>query len=609
MEQSTLSKLAVRVRYDILRMSTEAGSGHPTTSLSATDLMVGLFFGGTFHADLESPQNPCNDRIIFSKGHASPLFYALYAAAGVLTEEELLTYRKMGSPLEGHPTPRFAYAEAATGSLGQGLGIGVGIAMNARYVDMLPYNTYVLMGDSEVAEGSIWEAAELASHYELDNLVGILDVNRLGQRGATMLGWDLETYEARFAAFGWHTIVLEDGHDMDAVQAAFGEIDHGCGRPTIIIARTIKGKGVSFLEDQEGWHGKTLKREEFDRAVQELGPVDLGLFGAIEKPAEGTPAVWTPSPVDLMASSKVFSTREAYGRALVAMAPSHPDMVVLDGEVSNSTFAATFGNAYPERFFEMYVAEQNMVSAALGFSTRGKVPFVSTFAAFFTRAFDQVRMAQYAMDHANIKFTGSHAGVSIGPDGPSQMGLEDIGMFRAIVGSTVLYPADDIATAALVRQMADHRGICYLRTTRQEMPRLYADGEDFPIGGSKTLRHGDEDRVTIVAAGVTLHEALKAADTLAAEHVNVRVIDLYSVKPLDMTALRTAAAETAAIITVEDHYAEGGIGEAVAAALADVATPVFSLAVGKLPMSGKPHELLAFEGIDAAAIVARVRSL
>jgi len=609
MEQSTLSKLAVRVRYDILRMSTEAGSGHPTTSLSATDLMVGLFFGGTFHADLESPQNPCNDRIIFSKGHASPLFYALYAAAGVLTEEELLTYRKMGSPLEGHPTPRFAYAEAATGSLGQGLGIGVGIAMNARYVDMLPYNTYVLMGDSEVAEGSIWEAAELASHYELDNLVGILDVNRLGQRGATMLGWDLETYEARFAAFGWHTIVLEDGHDMDAVQAAFGEIDHGCGRPTIIIARTIKGKGVSFLEDQEGWHGKTLKREELDRAVQELGPVDLGLFGAIEKPAEGTPAVWTPSPVDLMASSKVFSTREAYGRALVAMAPSHPDMVVLDGEVSNSTFAATFGNAYPERFFEMYVAEQNMVSAALGFSTRGKVPFVSTFAAFFTRAFDQVRMAQYAMEHANIKFTGSHAGVSIGPDGPSQMGLEDIGMFRAIVGSTVLYPADDIATAALVRQMADHRGVCYLRTTRQEMPRLYADGEDFPIGGSKTLRHSDEDRVTIVAAGVTLHEALKAADTLAAEHVNVRVIDLYSVKPLDMTALRTAAAETAAIITVEDHYAEGGIGEAVAAALADVATPVFSLAVGKLPMSGKPHELLAFEGIDAAAIVARVRSL
>lgn len=609
MEQSTLSKLAVRVRYDILRMSTEAGSGHPTTSLSATDLMVGLFFGGTFHADLESPQNPCNDRIIFSKGHASPLFYALYAAAGVLTEEELLTYRKMGSPLEGHPTPRFAYAEAATGSLGQGLGIGVGIAMNARYVDMLPYNTYVLMGDSEVAEGSIWEAAELASHYELDNLVGILDVNRLGQRGATMLGWDLETYEARFAAFGWHTIVLEDGHDMDAVQAAFGEIDHGCGRPTIIIARTIKGKGVSFLEDQEGWHGKTLKREEFDRAVQELGPVDLGLFGAIEKPAEGTPAVWTPSPVDLMASSKVFSTREAYGRALVAMAPSHPDMVVLDGEVSNSTFAATFGNAYPERFFEMYVAEQNMVSAALGFGTRGKVPFVSTFAAFFTRAFDQVRMAQYAMDHANIKFTGSHAGVSIGPDGPSQMGLEDIGMFRTIVGSTVLYPADDIATAALVRQMADHQGLCYLRTTRQEMPRLYADGEDFPIGGSKTLRHSDEDRVTIVAAGVTLHEALKAADTLAAEHVNVRVIDLYSVKPLDMTALRTAAAETAAIITVEDHYAEGGIGEAVAAALADVATPVFSLAVGKLPMSGKPHELLAFEGINAAAIVARVRSL
>jgi transketolase len=609
MEPSTLSKLAARVRYDILHMSTEAGSGHPTTSLSATDLMVGLFFGGTFHFDLESPQNPCNDRIIFSKGHASPLFYALYAAAGVLAPEELLTYRKMGSPLEGHPTPRFAYAEAATGSLGQGLGIGVGIAMNARYVDMLPYTTYVLMGDSEVAEGSIWEAAELASHYELDNLVGILDVNRLGQRGETMLGWDLDTYEARFAAFGWHTIVLEDGHDIDAVQAAFGEIDHACGRPTVIIARTVKGKGVSFLENQDDWHGKTLKREEFDRAVQELGPLDLNLHGVMEKPAEGTPAAWTPSPVDSAVDSKVLSTREAYGHALVALAPSHPDMVVLDGEVSNSTFAATFAHAYPERFFEMYIAEQNMVSAALGFSTRGKVPFVSTFAAFFSRAFDQIRMAQYAMDRANIKFVGSHAGVSIGPDGPSQMGLEDIAMFRTIVGSTVLYPADDVATTALVRQMADHRGICYLRTTRQEMPRLYTEDEDFPIGGSKTLRHSDEDQVTIVGAGVTLHEALKAADILAAQHIDVRVIDLYSVKPLDTATLRTAAAETAAIITVEDHYTEGGIGEAVAAALADVATPVFSLAVHKLPMSGKPDELLAYEEINAAAIVARVHSL
>ncbi len=609
MESTTLSKLATRVRYDILHMSTEAGSGHPTSSLSATDLMVGLFFGGTFRFDLHHPQDPCNDRIIFSKGHASPLFYALYAAAGILSQEDLMTYRTIGSPLEGHPTPRFAYAEAATGSLGQGLGIGVGIAMNARYVDMLPYNTYVLMGDSEVAEGSIWEAAELASHYELDNLVGILDVNRLGQRGETMVGWDLETYEARFAAFGWHTIVLEDGHDIDAVQAAFDEIDHTCRRPTVVIARTVKGKGVSFLEDRDGWHGKTLSREQFDLAVAELGPVDLNLFGTIEPPVQTMPARWTPAPQVQATSPKPLSTREAYGRALVELAPSHPAMVVLDGEVSNSTFAATFGHAYPERFFEMYIAEQNMVSAALGFSTRGKVPFVSTFAAFFTRAFDQVRMAQYAMERANIKFVGSHAGVSIGPDGPSQMGLEDIAMFRTIVDSTVLYPADDISTAALVRQMADHHGICYLRTTRQEMPRLYADGEDFPIGGSKTLRHSAEDRVTLVGAGVTLHEALRAADILAAEHIDVRVIDLYSVKPLDTATLRTAAAETAAIITIEDHYAEGGIGEAVAAALADVATPVFSLAVRKLPMSGKPDELLAYEGIDAAAIVARVHSL
>ncbi|MBA4364913.1 MAG: transketolase [Coprothermobacter sp.] len=609
METTALAALARRVRYDILHMSTEAGSGHPTTSLSATDLLTGLFFGGTFRFDLDHPQNPCNDCIIFSKGHASPLFYALYAAAGVLSQEDLLTYRRMGSPLEGHPTPRFAYAEAATGSLGQGLGIGVGIAMNGRYVDKLPYNTYVLMGDSEVAEGSIWEAAELASQYQLDNLVGILDVNRLGQRGETMLGWDLDTYEARFAAFGWHTIVLDDGHDIDAVQAAYGEINHACGRPTVLIARTIKGKGVSFLENQDGWHGKTLKREEFDRAVLELGPVDLNLHDTIEKPVEATPAVWAAVPVDQPASAKALSPREAYGRALVDIAPTHPEMVVLDAEVSNSTFAVTFRGSYPERFFEMYIAEQNMVSAAVGFSTRGKTPFVSTFAAFFSRAFDQIRMAQYAMGRANIKFVGSHVGVAIGPDGPSQMGLEDIALFRTLVGSVVLYPADDTTTAALVRQMADHHGICYMRTTRQDLPRLYEIGEEFPIGGSKTLRRSDDDRVTLVGAGITLHEALKAADTLAAEGIHARVIDLYSVKPLDMATLHKAAAETAAVITVEDHYAEGGIGEAVAAALSDVATPVFSLAVCKLPMSGKPEELLAYEGIDAAAIVRRVREL
>jgi transketolase len=609
MENSTLTKLAARIRYDILHMTTEAGSGHPTSSLSATDLLTGLFFGGTFRFDLNNPQNPCNDRIIFSKGHASPLFYALYAAAGVLSQEELMTYRRMGSVLEGHPTPRFAYAEAATGSLGQGLGIGVGIAMNGRFIDKLPYNTYVLMGDSEVAEGSVWEAAELASHYELDNLVGILDVNRLGQRGETMLDWNLETYEARFASFGWHTIVLEDGHDLDAVQAAYAEIDHACGRPTILIARTIKGKGVSFLENQDGWHGKTLNREQFDQAAVELGPVDLTLHGTIEPPVSAAPARWAPSPVDQQPSVKPLSTREAYGRALVAIAPSHPEMVVLDAEVSNSTFAATFGKAYPERFFEMYIAEQNMVSAALGLSTRGRIPFVSTFAAFFSRAFDQIRMAQYAMGKANIKFTGSHAGVSIGADGPSQMGLEDIAMFRTLVDSVVLYPADDVSTAALVRQMADHQGICYLRTTREALPRLYREGEAFTIGGSTTIRSSSDDRVTLVGAGVTLHEALKAADTLATEGIAARVIDLYSVKPLDLATLHKAADETAAIITIEDHYAAGGIGEAVAAALSDVATPVFALAVSKLPMSGKPDELLAYEDIDAAAIVRRVHEL
>jgi transketolase len=424
-----------------------------------------------------------------------------------------------------------------------------------------------------------------------------------------MLGWELETYEARFAAFGWHTIVLEDGHDIDAVQAAYGEIDHSCGRPTILIARTIKGKGVSFLENQDGWHGKTLNREQFDRAVLELGPVDLNLHGTIEAPVQAVPTVWAPVPVDQPVSAKALSPREAYGRALVDIAPTHPGMVVLDAEVSNSTFAVTFRGVYPERFFEMYIAEQNMVSTALGFSTRGKMPFVSTFAAFFSRAFDQIRMAQYALDRANIKFVGSHIGVSIGPDGPSQMGLEDIALFRTLVGSVVLYPADDTATAALVRQMADHHGICYMRTTRQDLPRLYETGEEFPIGGSKTLRHSDNDRVTLVGAGITLHEALKAADMLVAADIHARVIDLYSVKPLDLATLHKAAAETAAIITIEDHYAEGGIGEAVAAALSDVTTPVFSLAVRKLPMSGKPEELLACEDIDAAAIVRRVQEL
>lgn len=609
MELSTLSKLAARVRYDILYMTTVAGSGHPTSSLSATDLMVGLLFGGTFHADLAHPGDPCNDRIVFSKGHASPLLYALYAAAGVLTEDDLLTYRAMGSPLEGHPTPRFPYAEAATGSLGQGLGIGVGIALNGRYLDHLPYTTWVLMGDSEAAEGSVWESAQLAAHYHLDNLVAIVDVNRLGQRGETMLGWDMDTWQTRFAAFGWQTVVLQNGNDLVQVTAAIAGIDHGCGRPTVLLARTVKGKGVSFLEDRNGWHGKALAREDFERAVRELGPVDLTLTGTVPPPAAQAPAVWSPTPVAPPEAEGVVSPREAYGRALVALAPAHPEMVVLDAEVSNSTFAATFRDVYPERFFEMYIAEQNMVAAALGLSTRGKVPFVSTFAAFLARAFDQVRMAQYSLEKADIKFTGSHAGVATGPDGPSQMGLEDIALFRSVLGSTVLYPADDIATAALVQRMAEHHGICYLRTTRQVLPRLYSATDVFPLGGCKVLRHSEHDRFTVVGAGVTLHEALAAADRLAADGVHVRVIDLYSIKPLDSAALHRAATETAGIITVEDHYPAGGIGEAVAATLSDIGTPVFSLAVRKPPMSGTGHDLLAYEEIDATAIIRLIRSL
>ncbi len=418
-----LRKLATLIRYYILVMTTEAGSGHPSSSLSATELMSCLLFSGILRFDVDHPKSANNDRLIFSKGHASPLFYALWAAAGELTEKDLSTYRRFGSPLEGHPTVAFPFAEAATGSLGQGLSIGVGMALNAKYLDKLPYRTYVLLGDSEMAEGSQWEAMEIAAYYKLDNLIGVLDVNRLGQRGETMYGWDLNAYEKRISSFGWRTILL-DGHSIPEILSAYQEALRGTGQPVMLIAKTIKGKGVSFVENKDGWHGKALKREECDRAVKELGEIDKSVRGEIvppedlqlkEKSAQGVP-MKINYPAD-----KPVPTRKAYGNALVRIFPEFPRLVSLDGEVSNSTYAEIFKEAYPDRFFEMYIAEQNMVGAALGLSRRGKIPFVSTFAAFFTRAFDQIRMSQYS--DANIKFVGSHAGVSIGEDGPSQMGL------------------------------------------------------------------------------------------------------------------------------------------------------------------------------------------
>lgn len=606
--KESLEKIAKLIRYFILVSSTEAGSGHPTSSLSATELMTGLLFGGGFNFDLSNPGHPNNDRLIFSKGHASPLFYSLWAAAGAITEQELMTFRKFGSPLEGHPTGAFRYTEASTGSLGQGLSIGVGMALNAKYLDKLPYRTYVLLGDSEMAEGSVWEAMEIAAFYKLDNLTGIIDVNRLGQRGETMYGHNLSVYEKKAAAFGWEPIVI-DGHAVPEVVSAYEKAVQVRDKPAMIIARTIKGKGVSFLEDKNGWHGKPLKKDDLARALGELSDIDKNIRGQIPKPKDLKPAAGAAKKMQPVSytSDKPLATRHAYGNALVRMFPQFPDMVVLDGEVSNSTFSELFQKAHPEQFFEMYIAEQNMVGAAVGLAKRGKVPFLSTFAAFLTRAFDQIRMAQYS--NANLKICGSHAGVSIGEDGSSQMGLEDLAMFRTMLDSVVFYPSDAVSTEKLVEKAAEHSGMVYIRTTRLDTPIIYGNGEVFRIGGSKVLKSNKADAATIVTAGITVFEALKAYEELKVQGIFIRVIDLYSIKPADSATLAEAADETGSIITVEDHYAEGGIGDAVRSALGAHTVPLYSLAVRKMPKSGKPGELLAFEEISKDAIMKKVKEI
>jgi transketolase len=603
-----LQSVAKLVRHLCVLATSNAHSGHLTSSLSATDLMTGLLFGGTFRFRVDDPAHPNNDRLIFSKGHASPLFYALWAAAGGIDTKELMTYRQFGSRLEGHPTPRFPYAEAATGSLGQGLGIGLGMALNATRLDDLPYRTYVLLGDSEMSEGSQWEAIQLAAHYRAANLVGIIDVNRLGQRGETMLGHDVDAYARRVESFGWRTLTI-DGHDLPKILDAFREAASERPRPVMIVARTVKGKGISFLENAEGWHGKALDEGQKERALRELSDVDVNVRGTIARPDDRRPERVSAGPAtapDYKIGQSV-ATRTAYGAALARIASAFPQLVSLDAEVSNSTMADMFAARAPERFFEMFVAEQNMVEVALGLSLRGKLPFVSTFAAFFTRAFDQIRMAQYS--RANIKFVGSHAGVSIGEDGASQMGLEDIAMFRSVLSSTVLHPCDAVSTEKLVEAAAVQEGIVYLRTLRQNTPVIYGNDETFSIGGSKVLRQGSSDRLTVVGAGATVHEALKAYDQLQRDGIAVRVIDAYSIKPIDTAALRVAADATGIIVTVEDHYPAGGLGEAVLRALADRPVVVRTLAVDKTPMSGTGDELREFEGISAVAIVKTVQSL
>ncbi len=601
------SELGQQLRVDSIRMAAAAKSGHPTSAMSAADLMA-VLVDGYLRYDFSEPKSPANDRLVFSKGHASTLLYAIYRAAGVISDEELLSYRSFGSKLEGHPTPVLPWVDVATGSLGQGLPIGVGMALAGKRLARLPSRVWVLCGDSEMAEGSMWEAFEHAAHYELDNLTAIIDVNRLGQRGETMVGWDLDVYVERAHAFGWHAIPI-DGHDVDAIDRAYAEAIATTRQPTVIVARTIKGKGVKAVEDVNGLHGKPL--DDPEEAIAELGGL-RELRIEVTKPEPGEPHRFETGELELPryeVGSEV-ATRKAYGDALAALGSARGDVVVLDGEVSNSTFAETFAKAHPERFFEMYIAEQQMVAAAVGLQTVGWRPFASTFAAFMSRAYDFVRMA--AVSRARFVLSGSHAGVSIGEDGPSQMGLEDIGMFRAVHSSVVLHPCDANQTAKLVAALADVDGIAYLRTLRPATPVLYGPDEAFEIGGSRVLRSSDEDEVALVGAGITVHEALAAADLLAEDGVSARVIDLYSIKPLDReTLLATAEATDGRIVTVEDHWPEGGLGEAVLAAFADAEERprVVSLAVRELPSSGKADELLAAAGIDADHIAAAARQL
>ncbi len=601
-------ELGQQLRVDSIRTSAVTSSGHPTSSMSAADLMA-VLLDGYLRYDFGDADNPANDHLIFSKGHASPLLYSLYKAAGAITDDELLTFRELGSRLEGHPTPVLPWVDVATGSLGQGLPIAVGVAIAGKRLDRIPYRVWALCGDSEMAEGSMWEAFEHAAFLELDNLTAIVDVNRLGQRGETMHGWDLDSYAERARAFGWHAIEI-DGHDVEAIDRAYAEALETTGKPTAIVARTIKGKGVAAVEDKGGFHGKAL--DDPEASIAELGG-ERDIRVEVGKPDDrGEPHRFETGPLELprYEVGSDVATRKAYGEALAALGAADGLVVGLDGEVSNSTYAEIFAEAHPERYFEMYIAEQQMAAAAVGLQVRGWKPFASSFAAFWTRAYDFVRMA--AVSRANLRLSGSHAGVSIGEDGPSQMALEDLAMMRAVHGSTVLYPCDGNQTAKLVAAMAETDGIVFLRTTRSGTPVIYGPDEEFPIGGSRVVRSSDEDEVALVAAGITLHEALKAADALAEDGVEARVIDCYSVKPLDGETLRAAAEATGGrIVTVEDHWPEGGLGEAVLAALADVEEPtrVTVLGVEGMPGSGKPAELLAAAGIDADAIADAARQL
>jgi transketolase len=605
-EQLTaLQNVATHLRIDSVRSTSAAGSGHPSSCCSAADIVTALFFS-IMRYDPKNPKAPNSDRFVLSKGHAAPLLYAAWAEAGLFPKEDLLKLRTLSSDLEGHPTPRLPFVDMATGSLGQGLPVGVGIALNAKYVDKVDYRTYVLMGDGESVEGSVWEAVEVACHQRLDNLAAIVDVNRLGQSDPTMLQHDMEGYRSRWTGFGWHALIV-DGHDLSAVIAAFQEASRTKNRPTVLLAKTFKGRGVSFMEDHLNWHGKPIPQgadmqKAIDELTHQLKP--NGTAPTIARPSSvptTTPAIsQLPAPPYKVGDSA--ATREAFGVALEALGAVNSLVVALDADVKNSTYTEKFGKKFPGRFFEEFIAEQNMIGSAAGLAACGKVPFAATFAAFFTRAYDFIRMA--AISESNIKLVGTHVGVSIGEDGPSQMGLEDIAMMAAQPGITVLYPSDATCMYRLVETAANHKGMVYLRAGRPKSPVLYGPEERFQIGGSKILRQSATDTLTIVAAGVTLFEALKAYDQLKAAAISVRVIDLYSIVPVDRTTLLESARATQnRILTVEDHYAHGGLGDAVLDAVGMEGIRVHKLAVRAIPHSGKPDELVDHYGIGARSIV------
>ena len=609
---STLKNLATQLRIDSVRSTSEAGSGHPTSCLSAADIVATLFFS-EMHYDPKNPQNPDNDRFVLSKGHAAPILYAAWAEAGLFPREELLKLRRIDSDLEGHPTPRLPFVDVATGSLGQGICAAIGTALNARRIGS-EYRTYVLLGDGEMAEGSVWEAADIAVYQKLDNLCCIVDVNRLGQSQSTQFGHDMDRIAGRWRAFEWHTIVV-DGHDIPALLKAYDEARATKGRPTAILARTVKGKGLEAIADKDNWHGKALKKgEETDKAIAELqkqmvdGAPSPSIPGPRTQSRTEAAADYSKVPAPAYKRGDSVATREAWGVALAAVGAADPRIVALDADVKNSTFSDKFEKIPngKDRFYENFIAEQVMVGASMGLAARGAIPFPSTFACFLTRAADFIRMG--AISFANVKFAGSHAGVSIGEDGPSQMALEDLSMMRATHGCAVLYPCDAVSTERLVVEMARHQGMAYMRTSRPKTPVIYGPEESFPIGGSKVIRKSDDDIAAVIGAGVTLFEALKAYDQLKAEGINIRVIDAYSVEPIDAkTMIEAGQATNGALITVEDHYPSGGIGDAVSEAVASAGFTVTRLAVREVPRSGQPDELIDRYGISARAIVQAVR--